>query len=773
MSVQNHGTLDFRAAIGLARIAMLNSDLDLALESWTKSIEQMPRFLEPHMEDLDPRVGRAGCLYDMHRFSECRKYAHELSIDRSSDPRPLFLLARLDMAEGNFKCALKVWDKILSGFPDSIDAFIGRINCYLLTDHFEEAAHSIRAASSIWPGAERLQILEARLAVKKCEYENSRVILLDLLKNHSSGVVVYSLLWQSLLGLGKIDEFQNVIDQAPTEIQHSEQFILDVLIPYYVTTQNWEAFRLCSVAYSEKFQSPRQAGIWARYLFLRSELDDLVDFIEPVIRRFPYALSLYQLLMRAYQQTGRRKELIELKKAMISQFGVATVYPTLIQMGPNFIGDDFPEIFKWLIENPDIKAQYFSELLDCLIISGEDHDISMLVDEFRKNLSPVDRVRVAGADCQTRDRSLLNLSLSYPVEWSEFQNNFDRLNLHLNGAFSSVISQDDSAAELKSFYENYLHAISQYKVAYMHSRESYYCAVSIVEQLVRRINDGVPTSLIRLGDGEGNFLPYRADLRGKARQDQQASQKIWWHECLIDRRDSTNLGDRLVDAARNADFIGIPPLWRVIRRIFRNGKVSLEGNENRGNLATIDLISSDKIDRQKILLSSVVTNDLARWDLYQSLLVVVNSVSYISCHDLDAFLKRKYGLESRQRLFLPPEHTYRQMFEMGYTQSDRGMDKVQRIYPDIFEIISRDIHPKPGELYLVAAGFLGKFFCDIIKRRGGIGIDIGSAADYWMGYETRPFRQTEFDFDPTISMIEGMPLKNFILNYTPRATLGR
>jgi hypothetical protein len=42
-----------------------------------------------------------------------------------------------------------------------------------------------------------------------------------------------------------------------------------------------------------------------------------------------------------------------------------------------------------------------------------------------------------------------------------------------------------------------------------------------------------------------------------------------------------------------------------------------------------------------------------------------------------------------------------------------------------------------GELFLVAAGFLGKFYCDLIKSRGGIAIDVGSIVDYWLGHDTR------------------------------------
>ncbi|MGI4748082.1 MAG: hypothetical protein ACRYFY_18865, partial [Janthinobacterium lividum] len=45
--------------------------------------------------------------------------------------------------------------------------------------------------------------------------------------------------------------------------------------------------------------------------------------------------------------------------------------------------------------------------------------------------------------------------------------------------------------------------------------------------------------------------------------------------------------------------------------------------------------------------------------------------------------------------------------------------------------------PRPGVLYLVAAGLLGKMYCLSLRRAGAVAIDIGSTADYWMGEATR------------------------------------
>ena len=61
-----------------------------------------------------------------------------------------------------------------------------------------------------------------------------------------------------------------------------------------------------------------------------------------------------------------------------------------------------------------------------------------------------------------------------------------------------------------------------------------------------------------------------------------------------------------------------------------------------------------------------------------------------------------------------------------------------RHFPAIYEELLGTLSvPRPGCVFLVAAGLLGKVYCGRIKALGGIALDIGALADAWMGYETR------------------------------------
>lgn len=59
-------------------------------------------------------------------------------------------------------------------------------------------------------------------------------------------------------------------------------------------------------------------------------------------------------------------------------------------------------------------------------------------------------------------------------------------------------------------------------------------------------------------------------------------------------------------------------------------------------------------------------------------------------------------------------------------------------FPDAYDDLMTTLSvPRPGCVFLVAAGLLGKVYCARIKALGGIALDIGALADAWMGFDTR------------------------------------
>jgi hypothetical protein len=65
----------------------------------------------------------------------------------------------------------------------------------------------------------------------------------------------------------------------------------------------------------------------------------------------------------------------------------------------------------------------------------------------------------------------------------------------------------------------------------------------------------------------------------------------------------------------------------------------------------------------------------------------------------------------------------------------------QKHYPALFNLIPKwlDEQPAKGNVFLVGAGGLGKVYCNWIKQRGGVAIDMGSILDGWAGLITRSY----------------------------------
>ncbi len=192
-------------------------------------------------------------------------------------------------------------------------------------------------------------------------------------------------------------------------------------------------------------------------------------------------------------------------------------------------------------------------------------------------------------------------------------------------------------------------------------------------------------------------------------------------------------------AIQNADLLGIPCPKRV-GQIFSNVPVGSPyfNLEARGLKAIFDFLSiSEKEGRGdssnlQILTSCHIHSHLEDMELWDLILSEINDCSIISCHpQLVEVLWEKHNITVREFYPIPSEYKYSRLFD--HDQSDTAPH-----YPDRFNFIKTNLTVAyPGEVFLVAAGFLGKFYCQIIKEKGGIALDVGSAADYWLDYKTR------------------------------------
>jgi hypothetical protein len=243
------------------------------------------------------------------------------------------------------------------------------------------------------------------------------------------------------------------------------------------------------------------------------------------------------------------------------------------------------------------------------------------------------------------------------------------------------------------------------------------------------IQAGTPFCLIRLGDGEGAFLN---SLSSPASQqalflNHREHFTARWYD---DRGLASDPAFLAVAAEIEAglpaaDIIGIPQRGWIDHEIRMRNLRSIVCCLQLARMASLPALAHVHF------ASTTIALDLDYRGLLRTLLAESGPVSVITSHpDLGARLEAAGRATVRRVIPIPGAHSDRSL--TGY---DRGTSH----FRDAFDSVNAAIdQTEPGEVVLVAAGFLGKSYCLRIKRRGGIALDLGSLVDLWMGHNTRP-----------------------------------
>lgn len=252
-----------------------------------------------------------------------------------------------------------------------------------------------------------------------------------------------------------------------------------------------------------------------------------------------------------------------------------------------------------------------------------------------------------------------------------------------------------------------------------------------------------PFSLIRLGDGEGNVLFWGSRRLEFPELARFAMDQIW--RLMFGRTgqagDFDRLHDSMVRAAQSADYLGISQLPAYERSIDLIRECPAEGIDVRGQTgaaAVWDWVSGHMMNRFEegdlVLVNAWFHCELVPAAL-RGLLMAAESLSLITCHSalMDRFVAT-FDIRPGSTYLIPPQ----------YSNVSEGLAAVH--YPDRFEEIAADLAARDltGELFFVGAGIIGKIYCDLVKRQGGMAIDVGSMMDVWMGIGVRQYQNDAF-----------------------------
>lgn len=253
---------------------------------------------------------------------------------------------------------------------------------------------------------------------------------------------------------------------------------------------------------------------------------------------------------------------------------------------------------------------------------------------------------------------------------------------------------------------------------------------AVLGALRAAIVDRQPLSLIRLGDGEARFLAHMdpATRRHMSEQESRTMADSIWHNWFgtmlaeADSYDVAMLNSDLLHSIRVSDIIGVPGLERMAKDYQHFGYLGyLDG--------LIDHIQANDLGRR--LTDAFISIQIHGHDPFLAdLLKGIDFLGFIGPHaDLANRLAAHLGIAGTATYLVPGERRLPR----------HVTDGTGRHFPDRYHEILRDlIVPRRGNVFLVAAGLLGKIYCARVRELGGIAIDIGSVADAWIGFDTRP-----------------------------------
>lgn len=263
---------------------------------------------------------------------------------------------------------------------------------------------------------------------------------------------------------------------------------------------------------------------------------------------------------------------------------------------------------------------------------------------------------------------------------------------------------------------------------------------SFNKKIITAIEQKEPYSFIRLGDGEGALL--NLDIDSQFFDIDYLSQHFGL-DCKIS--EALEVKNILQRALSNADIVGV--MNHVANVSFPSGKIENSKEFMTSFNESFHLRKTDKTtcyaDARRL---SMLHKATAETSFSKSTEFVCTSVAW----------------DSYPSGALP--YIFAKQIKIGLISSRAGLDKVmskalgikviQYKIPDKFELVEKysvrhypNVYKKlienikvefPGMVFIVAGGIVGKGYCQEIKNKGGIALDLGAVVDAWIGKLSRP-----------------------------------
>ena len=245
------------------------------------------------------------------------------------------------------------------------------------------------------------------------------------------------------------------------------------------------------------------------------------------------------------------------------------------------------------------------------------------------------------------------------------------------------------------------------------------------------LESGRPGSFIRLGDGEGNLLALALDeYPALAEYCARLSSVRHLGSAELLSAAAGELLPALQLTLRNATVIGFPGPFGAQMMMRR----SPNPRPSQGLISVHRYLTKFAVELELGTKTGGPSGFHRGLLPHYARLINARKVGIVTCHErLRVALRERMGARDVDLRLVP-----RQAKFANDPHSDSG--HWPRRYHELMDEL-REI--EAGTLWLVAAGMVGKPYCEVIREAGGIAVDIGHAADVWVGMGTRSYDQAE------------------------------
>jgi hypothetical protein len=254
-------------------------------------------------------------------------------------------------------------------------------------------------------------------------------------------------------------------------------------------------------------------------------------------------------------------------------------------------------------------------------------------------------------------------------------------------------------------------------------------AEALAAAVVSALDEKRGFSMVRIGDGEGRVLSYPLHFN-----DQEILSQILHYQfgpesmALVKAQHLDDwvaaamrpLQSMLADSVRNADALGLPVAENMSERALQREPYGALGYA--GGLVAASALAAG-VPAEMRFGVNVFQLAAARTTFFRDIVHAAKAVHLVGPWDLAEPFAQSVGLATVNHIRVPGHYTWR---------GSKGLGQIPELYRFVEARIA-EAGDLSGCLLLVGAGVMGKHYCNLIKTRGGVALDIGSVFDSWAG----------------------------------------